>query len=263
MQKNTKNKIIKISVALLVIAGISVGLYFLFNALGITDVNKLQEIIQSCGAWGWVIFLLLQIITTTLLCFVPATSMVFITVGVILFGANWKTFLLCFGGVLISSICMYAIGRFGGNKLVEKIMGKEDTEKATKLMKEKGTIYFPAMMIFPAFPDDALCGVAGISKMNIWFYLCSIIFGRGIGVATIVFGVNLLPKDLIDNLKAFNWEFIGNHLWDYLTMITVMVFWVLLIFYCLHKLDLFISKKRKENKNVLEQKEENEKMQKM
>lgn len=250
-----KKKLIKIGIAILVIVGISVGLYFLFRTLGITDVNTLQQIIQQCGAWGWVIFLLLQVVTTTLLCFVPATSMVFITVGVILFGATWQSFLLCFTGVLISSICMDLIGRFGGSKLIIKLIGEKSYNDAISLLETKGIVYVPIMYLLPIFPDDAICMCVGALKMKWWVHYIEILLCRGIGCATIVFGLNLLPSALIQNLKAFNWSFIGSHIWDYITMITVMVFWVVVLLYLAGKLDKWLSK-RKASKNE-EEKQEN------
>ena len=75
MENNKKEKIrkiIRLAIALLVIISISVGLYFLFKALGITDVNKLQEWIASTGGWSVVVFLLIMIAFTTLLSFVPS-----------------------------------------------------------------------------------------------------------------------------------------------------------------------------------------------
>lgn len=50
--KAKKSLIIKIAIILCVLVGISVGLYFLFKFLGITDVNRLQEIIASTGPWA-------------------------------------------------------------------------------------------------------------------------------------------------------------------------------------------------------------------
>lgn len=241
-------KWLKVVIALLIIIAISVGIYFIFRALGITDINKLQEVIKSCGAWGWVVFLLIQIAVTTLLCFVPATSMLFITLGVLMFGATWQTFLLCFGGVIISSICMDLIGRFGGSKLIVKLIGQQSYDNALKLLETKGVVYVPLMYLLPIFPDDAICMCCGAMKMKWWVHYIEIVLCRGIGCATIVFGLNLLPKDLIDNLKAFNWTYIGQHIFEYITMITVIVFWVIVLLVVANKIDKWLQK-RKDKKN--------------
>ena len=38
---------------------------------------------------------------------------------------------------------MYILGRTGGYKLFIKIIGQDNLDKATKLIKEKGQIFFP------------------------------------------------------------------------------------------------------------------------
>lgn len=247
-RKINKSLLIKIIIIVYAVAVITVGLYFLFRALGITDVNKLQEIIKNCGVWGWLVFLVLQVACTCLLCMVPATSMTFITVGVILFGANWKTFLLCFSGVIIASVVMDLIGRFGGSRLIVKLIGQKSYDETFELIQEKGTVYIPVFYLMPVFPDDFICMICGSLRVKFWIHLIEIVLCRGIGCATIVFGVSILPTDLINALKTFDWAFIGSHLWEYITMITVLVFWVIVVFFIARKIDLWLSKRLKKRK---------------
>ena len=42
-------KWIKISLLLLAVAAVSVGLFFVLRACGVTNIDKLREIIASCG----------------------------------------------------------------------------------------------------------------------------------------------------------------------------------------------------------------------
>ena len=243
--KHKKKLIFKILIIILIIACVSVGLYFLFKALGITDVNGLQRIIANCGSWGWIVFLLLQVICTVLLCVVPAVSMTFITVGVILFGANWKTFLLCFSGVIIASVIMDLLGRFGGSRLIVKLIGQKSYDETFALLQEKGMVYVPVMYLLPIFPDDFICMLCGSLRVKFWVHLIEIVLCRGIGCATIVFGVSILPVELISALKSFDWAFIGSHLWDYITMITVLVFWIIVLLFIARRIDVWLSKRIK------------------
>ena len=249
------NKIIRLAIALLVIIGISVGLFFLFKALGITDVNKLQEWISSTGGWSVVVFLLVMIAFTTLLSFVPVASMTFILVGVALFGPNWKTFLICFAGVILSSVLMDLIGRFGGSKLIKLLIGEDDYNEAAGLVQEKGMVYVPVMYLLPIFPDDAICMVSGATKMNFWVHLLEIILCRGIGCATIVFGLQIIPQDLVNNLKVFNWTYIGHNLIEYIRLLVLIVTYLGLLFFFTRKIDKWLTKYLKKRKNTLEVKQ--------
>ena len=259
-QVEKRRKIIRLLIALLVIISISVGLFFIFRAAGITDIEKMQEWISATGGWSIVVFLLVQIAFTTLLSFVPVASMSFILLGVALFGPNWKTFLICFSGVIISSVLMDLIGRFGGSKLIKLLVGEEDYNNATALVHERGPVYVPVMYLLPMFPDDAICMVVGATKINFWIHLAEIVLCRGIGCATIVFGISVLPKELMDNLKTFNWEYIGGHLFDYIEVLTVLVFWVIVMLWLARKIDKWLmkklAKKNKKEENTIENNEE-------
>lgn len=246
---NIFKKYQKIIIAALIIIAISISAFFIFRATGITDTETLRKFISDCGPAGWIVFLLLQIIITVFLCFIPGTSMIFIALGVILYGSNFTTFLLCFSGVILSSVGMDLVGRFGGSKLIKKLIGASEYENALGIVREKGIVYVPIFYLVAGFPDDAICMVCGAIKIKFWVHLIEIITCRGIGVATIVFGVNILPTELTENLKNLNWSYIGSHLWDYIVVVTVLVFWILMLLKIAGIIDKKIGgKNRDENK---------------
>ena len=162
-------KWIKISLLLLAVAAVSVGLFFVLIACGVTNIDKLREIIASCGAWGWIAFIALFTACSTLLCFMPGTSATFIGAAIVMFGA-WKGFAISTISVFLSSSLMFFIGHYFGEKTAIKLVGKESLEKAQNLIDVKSKMLLPLMFLFPVFPDDALCMVAGMTKMK-YLYL--------------------------------------------------------------------------------------------
>ena len=236
-----KKKILQIGIVFAVIICLAVAIYFIFDYFNITDVETLKKIISDCGEYKYIVFLVLQVVLTVLLCFIPASNMSFIALGVLLFGANYKTFLLCFSGVIISSILMDFLGRFGLKKVFEKIIVAEDLEKAENLINKYGKGYIPLFYLFPLFPDDAICCVVGSLKVNFWYHLFSIILCRGVGVATIVFGVALIPED-VQNFTSTDPR-------EYIQVITVAAFWVIVAFYLATKANKFFEK-YKEKKDI-------------
>lgn len=205
--------------------------YITLKQLGITSIEGLRAVISSCGVWGWLVFILLQILVTTLLCFVPATSMTFIVFSVILFGA-WKGFAISASAVILSSMSMFLIGRFGGEKLAIKMVGEESLKKAQDLIAVKSKIYLPLMFLFPAFPDDALCLVAGITKMRWWEFLLITLTCRTVGVATTCF----LGSDLI------NWSALT--IVDWFVFISVCVIDLYIVYRLADKLEKKIKEKK-------------------
>jgi uncharacterized membrane protein YdjX (TVP38/TMEM64 family) len=129
------------------------------------------------------------------LCFIPGAAMSFILLSQVIYPNPWAAFALSIASVILSSTVMYTVGRLGGYKLCTLILGKEDCDKSLELLRSKSTIYFPLMMMFPIFPDDALVMIAGTIKMKLKWFIPSIVIGRGIGICTIVFGLGNIPFD--------------------------------------------------------------------
>ena len=96
----------------------------------------------------------------------------------------------------------------------------------------------PLMFLFPVFPDDALCLVAGMTKMRYWYFALIVGICRTIGVATTCF----LGSGLI------NWAVLS--LVDWFVLISVCLFWILLIFKYQHKIEKFITRDKKPKQQV-------------
>ena len=233
LNKNLK-LIIKILVALLVAFALSLASFLILHAFNILEyedgVHLNEELFHSFkSSWyGWVIILAFQMIITFFLCFVPGISMAFIILLQSLYEKAWQAFIIAFIGVMLSSFIMYIMGRLGGYKLCKKFLGEEDCDKACDLLNHKGLTYFPLMMMFPIFPDDALVMIAGTLKMSLKWFIPSIVIGRGIGVATIVFGISIVP---FEKFTSF---------WHWGLFILACAAFVVLVFYLAYRFNKFL-----------------------
>lgn len=242
--KETKIKILRILTALGVFIAIAVIVAVILACFGVIRFDKGIKINAELfdrlknSAGGIASYILIQVVVTSLLCVLPGTSMAFIALSAAIFDTPTHAFLISFSAVLLSSAAMYLLGRFGGYKICELLIGKEDCEKSAKLLRDKGTVYFPLMMAFPLFPDDGLVMLAGVTKMSLAWFFPSVIFGRGIGIATIVYGLSIVPFEKFTSL------------YDYIVLITICAFWAIILFYLAHKLNLYLEKRRnKDNEN--------------
>ena len=225
-----------ILMAVVAVSLITLLLLAAFDIIYINDgIHFSEEVFHSFRTswYGWIIFSLIMTILTILLCVIPGASMAFILLTQAIYPIAWEAFLLSAIRVMFCSAIMYAIGYIGGYKLCVKFLGKDDCEKALELLRNKGTVYFPLMMMFPVFPDDALVMIAGTLKMSLKWFIPSIIIGRGIGIATIVFGFGSIPFDKFTTV------------WHWLAFITVCLVGVVLVFFLAHKLNKYMDKKRK------------------
>ena len=235
MSKEKIKKIIKIVAVLLVLASISVGLYFLLRHFGLTDVNVLKGFIKKSGPWAVVVYIALRVVCTIFLSFMPACSMIFDLLSLATFDYLHPVliFLICLTSVVLTSIVMDLIGRFGGNKAIVKILGKEEYEEAKDLIQEKGMVYVPVMYLLPIFPDDAICMVSGATKMNFWVHLLEIVLCRGIGCATVIFGVQIIPPEVS--------SFTSRNPVDYLRVALLIIAYVGLLLYLAKLVDKWLS----------------------
>lgn len=167
-----------------------VGLYFLFKQTGwlgkFSNVQELKTIILSAGFFSYSVFVTLQFLQVT---FIPLPASVTTIVGVILFGP-WVSFTLSLLAILLGSLFAYFLGRTFGVKILIWAIGKESTKEMQKLSK-KGYLAFFLMMLFPLFPDDVLCLVAGVTGMDFKFFLVTNLITRTIGIFCLCFLGNL------------------------------------------------------------------------
>ena len=228
-------KLLKIGIVLSVLITISVVLYFVLKHFGLTDIARLQAILSKYGPWAILIYIVLRVVCTVFLSFMPACSMIFDLLAVATFNylPPVVIFLICFASVVITSIVMDLIGRFGGNKAIIKILGKEEYDEAKDLVQEKGMVYVPVMYLLPIFPDDAICMMSGATKMNFWVHLIEIILCRGIGCATIVFGIDIIPKSVS--------TFTSTNPIEYMRVGFIIIAYVILLLYLARKIDKWLS----------------------
>ena len=246
ISKEKFKKIIKIIIVLLVVASISVGLYFLLRAFGLTDVNVLKDYLRRTGPWAILAYIALRVVATIFLSFMPACSMIFDLLSLAAFDylPPIVIFLICLASIVLTSVVMDLIGRFGGNKAIVKILGQEEYDEAKDLIQEKGMVYVPVMYLLPIFPDDAICMVSGATKMNFWIHFLEILLCRGIGCATVIFGVQIIPNEVS--------SFTSTNPLDYLRVGLLIIFYLSLLFFLTRKIDkwltAYLKKKHLNNK---------------
>lgn len=242
--KEKLKKYIKIVVVLGVILLIGLLVFLVLRILGwahVIDFNEIlnifRDFIKKTGPWAVIVYIALRVVATVFLSFMPACSMAFDLLCIATFDylTPLGRFGICFASVVITSIVMDFIGRFGGNKAIVKILGQEDYDEAKDLVKEKGMVYVPVMYLLPIFPDDAICMVSGATKMNFWVHLIEIVLCRGIGCATIIFGVEIIPSSVS--------SFTSTNILDYLRVGIVLGAYLLLLLYLARVIDKFLTKK--------------------
>ena len=77
-----------------------------------------------------------------------------------------------------------------GYKVAGWLVGKENLDKGLELVKGKDKVILTFMFLFPFFPDDVLCFVAGLSSMSVPYYIVMITITRIINIVVSAYSVN-------------------------------------------------------------------------
>ena len=163
--EQSKKTITKLLVSGFIIVLIVAILYFVFKALGFTDMKRedLQKIIAKTGAVAPLVFIGITIAQVT---FVPIPGAVTILAGSYIFGF-WQSFVYSYIGMMIGSVLSFALGRLIGKPYVSWVAGgKEQVEDWIKKLKGREKVFLFFAFLLPFFPDDILCFVAGLSSMK-------------------------------------------------------------------------------------------------
>ena len=167
----------------------SISLYFL-KTKGVLDkidsVADIRSYISSFGSYAVLAFILIQFLQVVAL---PIPGVLTIGAGVLLFGPFWGA-VYSLIGILTGSFVAFFIGRVLGYKVASWLVGKKNLESAMKKVEGKDKVILTFMFLFPFFPDDVLCFVAGLSSMGVKYFCIMIIITRIISVITSSYSIN-------------------------------------------------------------------------
>lgn len=209
-------KIMRAVFVMIIVAIICAIAYVIMKKTGfweeINSMEKIREWVLSGGVFSFLIFILLQILQTTILQ-IPA---IFVTIaGALIFG-RWPAFIMSYIAVMIGSLIMFWIGRKAGRKFLNWLVGEETANKWIDRMSNGKYLFF-LMMLFPLFPDDILCVVAGLTKMSFPFFFWTNVLARGLGIAcTVFFGSGAI-------IPFHGW---GLIVWGILIVLVIILFYL-------------------------------------
>ena len=188
---SSENKtIFKISVVVLAIISFALLLVYLLKISGIADkidsIDDLRNYVASFGYLAVIIYVVMNFLQVVIL---PIPGFIAVGTGVALFGPL-KTSIYSLIGILSGSFVAFFIGRVLGYKVVRWIVGKETLDKSLKSVKNKDKVVLTFMFLFPFFPDDVLCFVAGLSSMSTAYFSIMITVCRIISVALSAYSLN-------------------------------------------------------------------------
>ncbi|HHY27059.1 MAG TPA: TVP38/TMEM64 family protein [Desulfitobacterium dehalogenans] len=157
----------------------------------LSDPDQVREIIIRSGTWGPLVFIFLQIVQILI---APIPGQVIGVIGGFLFGP-FLGLLYTMLGATIGFTLVFILARKLGRPFVERFVDRKNIERFDHLSEEKGAWVFFFIFLLPAFPDDLIAFIAGLTTIPIRTLVLISVAGRLPGYAVLAFMGNGLALE--------------------------------------------------------------------
>lgn len=144
----------------------------------VTSIEGIQQYIERFSPYSQFVFFLVQLASVIL---APIPSNITAAAGGLLFG-TWQSFLLTWAAVTLGSITVFWLGRVIGQPFVSRFVSQKVSERYLDLIKRKRDVFLILVFLFPFFPDDLICIMAGLTDIGYLRFCAIVIFTRPWGL---------------------------------------------------------------------------------
>ena len=162
MDKQKRTAILLWVFTILLLAVIALLLWRTGFFQAIASEETLAAYIQAFTPWSHLMYFAVQLFSVIL---APIPSNLTAAVGGLLFG-TFPAFLLTWGAVVLGSLVVFALARSLGQRFVEGLVSRKVSEKYLDLVRRKRDVFLLLAFLFPFFPDDILCILAGLTDIS-------------------------------------------------------------------------------------------------
>lgn len=174
MNKNIKKLLLLIPVLALIAA-----LFCLVQSLGLSDFSA-EGIRAWVESWPYseVVFFCLQLTSVIV---APIPSNVTAAAGGLLFGFP-KGFFITIAAVLAGSSITFHLAKLVGREAMQNFLSKKLDSKYMELMQRKQDVFLWLAFLFPFFPDDLICILAGLTDIPYKRFIIIVLLARPWGL---------------------------------------------------------------------------------
>jgi uncharacterized membrane protein YdjX (TVP38/TMEM64 family) len=182
-------------------------------------LDSLQNFLLQFGIWTPLVFFLLQLLQIII---APIPGGTIGLVGGVLFGTIGG-FLLSAAGTILGSILVFLLSKRFGRPFVLKFVNPETIGKYDHIKESKLNVILFLIFLFPLFPDDMLCFIAGLSAMPLKTFGMIVLLAR----TPSVFINNMIGAGIMGMVEVLTSAYISSTLRDAIAFLVLLI--VLLI----------------------------------
>jgi len=173
-----RQKLFLFAVTLLLLAG---GGWFLSSSgffQAARSLDGLRAYIDRFAPCSHLFFFLLQLLSVIL---APIPSNIPAAAGGVLFG-TWTAFLLTFAAVAAGSLLVFGLARALGRDFADRVVSRKLSDKYQDILRSKAPVFLTLAFLFPFFPDDMLCILAGLTDISFRRFTVIVLLARPWGL---------------------------------------------------------------------------------
>ena len=192
-----------------------------------STLDTLQSFLLQFGIWTPLVFFLLQLLQIII---APIPGGTVGLVGGALFGTIGG-FLISATGTLAGSVIVFLLSKRFGRPFVIRFVSSELLEKYDQIKESKLNTVLFLIFLFPLFPDDMLCFIAGLSPMPVKTFILIVMLAR----TPSVFINTMIGAGIMDDSPT-----------QFIIAVTIYAVLIAVLYFNRKRLDTFIqhSKKR-------------------
>ena len=154
-------RLLSLLAALLVIGG---GVLFLWRTgfFDVRSLNGMQRYIDRFSPYSQLVYFLVQLASVIL---APIPSNLTAAAGALLFGM-WEAFFLTVAAVLLGSMLAFWLARALGQRFASQFVSQKVSDRYLDVIRRKRDIFLILVFLFPFFPDDLICILAGLTDIG-------------------------------------------------------------------------------------------------
>jgi len=163
-----------LALAVVVAVLVAVGLLVRSAVPGITDPEWVHDTVAAYGPLAPAVFVLLQAVQVVI---APVPGQVVALVGGFLFGVVGGT-LYSLVGTAVGGSVAFVLSRRYGRPFVERVIEEDALSTFDELAERDGRVAILLVFLVPGLPDDAICFLAGITRVPLWQFVALSVVGR-------------------------------------------------------------------------------------
>ena len=147
-----------------------------FSSLG--SLEEMRAYIARFAPFSHLFYFVIQLLSVVV---APIPSNVTALAGALLFG-TWPAFLLTWAAVAAGSVLVFWLARALGQRFVDRLVSQKVSEKYLDIIRRKRDVFLFLAFLFPFFPDDLLCILAGLTDIPLKRFCILVLAARPWGL---------------------------------------------------------------------------------